>query len=298
MKYSLIIGYQLFEKNRDFPNIRVTLNDKFIEQFPCDNEESTELSLYEEKFVEIKGECGYGFKQLRLFKTQYTSPKKFTVIELDATNWPDLGKLTVEVENNDSNYNNGFVSKRSIVSLNPIFLIRTDLLNDKNTMQIIMQYEVVAKEHPPLMRRRGHDRVNRWRWPGRTAYPLCMDSNGIFWRTLDHEHTTKGGNFKLDFEVIKKHKSYILQQSNVVIDPEHKDSKHLNVVNGIFRMDDFFRAWYQSFTKDQFISRYSASYNRDHESIRHLEVAPAHLRTLNSEVRGDEHLVIRNFTNK
>ncbi len=60
MKYSLIIGYQLFEKNRDFPNIRVTLNDKFIEQFPCDNEESTELSLYEEKFVEIKGECGYG----------------------------------------------------------------------------------------------------------------------------------------------------------------------------------------------------------------------------------------------
>ena len=298
MKYSLIIGYQLFEKNNTFPTIRVNLNDKFIDQFTCDNMESTELSLYEEKFVEIAGEYGYGFKQLRLFKSQYKSPKKFTIIELNTSDWPDIGKLSVEVIDNDSNYNNGFMTKRSIVSLNPIFLIKTDLLYDKNTMQRIMQYEVIAQEHPTLMRRRGHDRVNRWRWPGRTAYPLCMDSNGIFWKTLDYEYTTKGGNFKLDFTITKKHKSFILQQANVVIDPDNKNSERLNVINGVFRIDDFFRAWYQSFTKDQFISRYSASYNRDHESIRHLEVGPAHLTTLNSEVGGDEHLVIRNITNK
>ena len=101
MKYSLIIGYQLFEKNNTFPTIRVNLNDKFIDQFTCDNMQSTELSLYEEKFVEIAGEYGYGFKQIRLFKSQYKSPKKFTIIELNTSDWPDIGKLSVEVIDND-----------------------------------------------------------------------------------------------------------------------------------------------------------------------------------------------------
>lgn len=300
MKYSLIIGYQLFEKNQDkFPTVRVTLDGRFVDEFKCDNEDSTQLPLYEEKFVEIKGDHGYNFRQLRLFKTEYRSPKKFTVIELDASDWPTLGTLSIEVLGNTSNYNNGFVTKRSLVLINPVFLIETDLLNDKNKMQRLMQYEEMAITHPDMMKRQGKRIVSRWRWPGRTAYPECMDTNGIFWRYLDdNEYSTKGGNFTVNFNVVKKHKGYILQQTDVALDHEDDKSIRMPPINGIFRIDDFFRAWYQTYCNDKFITRYSAVYNRNDESIRHLEVAPAKLENFNSEIQGNDLFLIRNITNK
>lgn len=300
MKYSLIIGHQLFEKNNDkFPTVRVTLDGRFVDEFTCDNEESTQLQLYEEKFVEIKGDHGYNFKQLRLFKTEYRSPKKFTVIELDSSNWPSHSKLSIEVLDNASNYNNGFMTKRSMVLINPVFLIKTDLLHDKNKMQRIMQYEEMAYVHPTLLRKRGKKIVSRWRWPGRTAYPVCMDTNGIFWRVLDAcEYSSKGGNFKTNFNIVKKHKGYILQQTEAAIDHDDDQSTRMPPINGIFRIDDFFRAWYQSYSKEKFIARYGATYNRDDESIRHLELAPAKLENYNSEIGGNDHFVIRNIKNK
>jgi hypothetical protein len=298
MKYSLIIGHQLFEKFKDYPKIRVFINDRFIEEFLCDNEESTQLDLYDEKYYEINGECGYGFKQLRLFKSQYLSPKKFTIIDLDPSWWKDHNVLKIEVKGNFSNNTNGFITKRSIVALNPVFLLRTDLLNDKKMMQRIMHYDLKAREHPHLLKRRGQDRLKRWRWPGKTAYTLCMDTNGLAWRTNDFEYSTKGGDFMIDFDIIKKHKTYILKQNTIVQDPHEKISEDAHKIIGIFRIDSFFRAWYQSYIKDKFISRYGASFDREHESVKHMSCEPAHIDTTTTELENKDHIVIHNIKNK
>lgn len=300
MKYSLIIGYQLFEKYKNFPIIRVNINGSLIDEFTCDNEESTQLDLYDEKYVEINGTSGYGFKQLRLFKSQYLAPKKYTVIEIDTASWGDHNVLNIEVMNNPSNNTNGFITKRSIVSLNPVFFIKTDLLNDKKTMQRIMSYDLMAKDHPDLLRRRGKDRLGRWRWPGVSIYNLTMDSNGITWRSQDSEHNTKGGDFSVGFNIIKKHRTFILQQTNTVKDT-HIDQGNRNLPNniiGIFRIEPFFRAWYQKYTRNKFISRFTATFDRDHDSVKDMECCPAHLDTGIAELDGENHVIVRSVKNK
>ena len=291
MKYSLIIGHQLFEKYNSYPTIQVWINDILLDQFVCDNEESTQLDLYDERYIEINGKFGYGFKQLRLLKSQYLSPKKFTILELNSSTWSDHNVLSIQVKENFSNNTNGFITKRSVVSLNPVFLIRTDLLNDKKTMQRIMNFDLTAREDPYLLNRRGQEREHRWRWPGKTAYPFIMDTNGIVWRTdSGFEYSTKGGDFSVDFNIVKKHKNFILQQVNVVSES--------NKIIGIFRIDTFFRAWYQSYTKDKFISRSTARFDHDRKIQKHLSIEPAYLNTISTEIESKEHIIIHNIKNK
>ena len=44
MKYYLIIGYQLLEKYKEFPSVRVYINQQLVDEFKCDSEQTTKIS--------------------------------------------------------------------------------------------------------------------------------------------------------------------------------------------------------------------------------------------------------------
>ena len=235
MKYSLIIGYQLIEKYKDFPRVSVHINGQMIDEFVCDNEEAIEISATLTDSDESHDDSGYcnRIESVKTFK--YAVPKKYKVFEVDSSTWPDTGKLVIEVLDNNSNYNNGFMNKRSIVSFGTILLIRKDVLDDKSKMLRIIKKFYYSERNLHLRNRRSSWSLqgNQPRWPGLSNYP------GEHLGFQDSISLTSGGNFNLQCKIKKKHKMHILIKDTVE-------------TKGYFCMDRFFVAWYQYYSKNYF----------------------------------------------
>ena len=162
MKYTLIIGYHLIEKNKDYPTIRISLNNNFISEFDCDNEKT----VVRDTNTQILGETLFyntEYKQAisRWRKNTVTMPCKFKTFELDSTTWKHNNKLCIEIQNNKSNYTNGFMSKRSLVVLRPIYLIPTTWLEDKKkSAKLLKKCYLIERRIGRFMDKK------RWPWPG------------------------------------------------------------------------------------------------------------------------------------
>jgi hypothetical protein len=239
MKYYLIIGYQLLEKYREFPTVRVRLNGQLVDEFLCDNEQTTEISVQAKYSSNYYGTC-HNRKWDSIETSRYMTPAKYKMIELDATSWPDKGELTIEVSNNNSNYNNGFMTLRSIVWITPVILIRKDIHDN-----ISMLHRIMKKLRQELSRSEYIVRNPRTRvtWPGISPYPTKLIDRESF-----EENLHRGGEFTLHFEIRKKHKTHLLVG----------DSRP---VNGYFCVDLFFLAWYQHHTKKCFNLTDEANYD-------------------------------------
>ena len=238
MKYSLIIGYQLIEKNKDFPRVKVHINGQMIDEFVCDNEEAIEISATTTDSDKSHDTMSRNIHIESVRSFNYLVPKKYKVFKVDSSTWPDTGKLVVEVFDSNSDYNNGFMNKRSIVSLGTIFLIREDVLKDKSKMYRIIKkfYSAERQSHLKNIRTRWQQHMDQPRWPGLSDYPgdnqnYDNGNNGI--------RLASGGNFKLQCKIQKKHKTYML-------------IKNKAEAKGYFCMDRFFLAWYQYYSKNYF----------------------------------------------
>jgi hypothetical protein len=244
MKYYLIIGYQLLEKYREFPTVRVHINGQLVDEFLCDNEQTTEVSIQTKHIVNSHGTC-FNKTWDSTETSKFMTPAKYKMIELDATSWPDKGELTIEVSDNNSNYNNGFMTLRSIVWITPVILIRKDIHDNISILHRIMKklrQELIRSGHYWYVPNRTETRAT---WPGISPYPTKLIHRESF-----EENLHRGGEFTLHFEIRKKHKTHLLVG----------DSRP---VKGYFRVDLFFLAWYQHHTKKCFNLTDEATYDID-----------------------------------
>ena len=225
MKYYLIIGYQLLEKYREFPTLRVHINGQLVDEFLCDNEQTKEISVQRRFSKNMSGTC-HNWKWDSTETSKFMTPAKYKMIELDATSWPDKGELTIEVSNNNSNYNNGFMTLRSIVWITPVILIRKDIHDNISILHRIMKKirQMGKKEKSGKFFEQ-----SRATWPGISTY---QDGKLLFQSELH-----RGGNFNLHFEIRKKHKTYMLVDRGT----------H---TKGYFQIDLFFLAWYEHHSKN------------------------------------------------
>ena len=240
MKYYLIIGYQLLEKYRKFPIVRVRLNGQLVDEFLCDNEQTTEVSIQTKHIVNSHRTC-FNKTWDSTETSKFMTPAKYKMIELDATSWPDKGELTIEVSDNNSNYNNGFMTLRSIVWITPVILIRKDMHDNISILHRIMKKLRQELSRSGYIVRNPKTRVT---WPGISPYPTKLIDRESF------EELHGGGEFTLHFEIRKKHKTHLLVG----------DSRP---VNGYFCVDLFFLAWYQHHTKKCFNLTDEANYDID-----------------------------------
>ena len=242
MKYYLIIGYQILEKYREFPTLRVHINGQLVDEFLCDNEQTKEISVQRRFSKNMSGTC-HNWKWDSTETSKFMTPAKYKMIELDATSWPDKGELTIEVSNNNSNYTNGFMTLRSIVWITPVILIRKDIHDNISILYRIIK-KLRQEEHRRGYELRQNGLETRATWPGISPY----STREIDTESFQELHS--GGEFTLHFEIRKKHKTHIL-----VVDSRP--------VKGYFRVDRFFLAWYEHHTKKCFNLTESITYNID-----------------------------------
>jgi hypothetical protein len=234
MKYYLIIGYQLVEKYKNFPTVRIHVNGQLVDEFDCDNEQATEISSQTRMLKSISKKPGKQFIN-QLETVTYTIPSKCRIIELDSSKWVDHGKLVLSVSNNNSNYNNGFMTKGSQVWFTPVLLVRKDIYDHESIL-----YSIIEKfNHVRNNCRKTKIDHSKWestvrhKWPGFNTY---RDRRSANTQSVD---LFRGGNFEIKFDIIKKHKTYMLVEDNV---PSI----------GYFYIDRFFEAWYQHYRKNHF----------------------------------------------
>ena len=136
--------------------------------------------------------------------------------------------MKIEVTNNKSNYTNGFMSKKSMVIINPVYLVPKDLFDDKSKMHRIIKRTAQLKGKTPaagFLKSKKYLSRNRIQWPGFCLYPdhRQFASYGTVLK--------QGGDFEINFNIQKKHRVYVL-------------SLDTNLPIGYFFTDDFFYAWY------------------------------------------------------
>jgi len=238
MKYYLIIGYQLIGKYKNFPTVRVHINKQLVDEFVCDNEKSMEISSQLRLGWHISEEYGT-INRDQLDTISYTTPAKFRNIELDASTWLDYGKLVLSVSNNNSNYNNGFMTKKSLVWFTPVLLIRKDVYDHESILHSIIK----KLHHARLTGRSDSDDRRKWdskvrhKWPGFNTYRDRRFSN--LGSTIGNVDLFQGGNFEIEFDIKKKHNTHMLVEKDVPL-------------KGYFYMDRFFEAWCQHHKKNYF----------------------------------------------
>ena len=242
-KYFLFIGYQTFEKYQHFGKIQVYLNDTLLEEFDASNEESTSVSHIlktgkRKNPVRPQFDIGFKIQYPNSLDTEYEynfqSPKKFKVIDLAETNfqYKKVNNLTIKVKGGPSNYTNGFVTKKNMIMLFPIFMIPETMFIDTKLIDKLFErnkkfFYAMAKnkirdwtttEFPFYDYRDFHIdlsgtnagstplRCKQFQWPGPNVAENSNKPNSYF--VLGNAH---GGNFDLKFYIHKKYNYYSLQ---------------------------------------------------------------------------------------
>lgn len=226
MKYCLIIGYQLFEKNKEFPTVRISINGNLVDEFLCDNENSSEISTGVKEDLIWQSRTHYKLRTNKQIFT-FSTPKKCKMYDIDSSTLSDKGSFKIEVVNNKSNYTNGFMTKKSLVMLSPVFLVPKWLLDDEATMSRIIKKSCCVKDKTPngdliTLKHQEKDHVN---WPGYCNYADHPKQK------IDKDLLVSGGDFDIEFQIRKKHGIYLLTKPNTS-------------PTGFFHIDDFFYAFY------------------------------------------------------
>lgn len=142
MKYLLGIGFFLKKRYKKNPSVRVFLDDTFIDEFYIDeNLESKRQWLSDPTHWIYE-------KQEWIWHFTYSGPKaqplskprplnrygmdfcrRFRYYILDYQDLKNSSKLRFEIDNNDTNYTNGFMTRSTLIDLSKIFLIPCKYVN-------------------------------------------------------------------------------------------------------------------------------------------------------------------------
>ena len=112
MQYVLGLGI-LCKKYKKNPNIRVFADNTFIDEFEITHSDETK------KFTDISKNCKM---------TKNWSAKHFHILHIDEKHLNS--KISIHVQNDDSNYTNSFMSKSTVIAFDSIFLIPKHFLDN------------------------------------------------------------------------------------------------------------------------------------------------------------------------
>jgi hypothetical protein len=120
MKYLLGIGFVVTQKYRKDPIVRVNIDNRFIDEFSLDDNPDYDKEwllnfdpwIYKAPFTEWDN---HHQPWLNIRLNQGTFPKKFNIYVLDEKQLKDKKQLVLDIQNSDSNYTNGFMTKSTLL---------------------------------------------------------------------------------------------------------------------------------------------------------------------------------------
>jgi hypothetical protein len=235
MKYYLIIGYQTLEKFRDYGRIQLYFNDLLLEDFTADEENNItnifhntninhDTRVFETMYHSKQPKENY-FKK-SIYRVYDSQPKKIKVLEIDSNEFQraNITKLTIKIVGGPSNNANGFISKRNMVVIFPVFLLPKfsfafDLLNrvyNKMKENFFSKYKLnsypfyIKDNEVPQPNEDGTYIINKkpLQWPGPNYVPINENSKNCL--LLGQPI---GNDCEINFYIHKKHKIYSIHTS-------------------------------------------------------------------------------------
>ena len=259
MKYLLGIGFIVTEKYRKDPVARVNIDDTFIDEIVVDDYPNYDkvwvgdenMWPHTSPVVDYDHKGGRildGHKRTLFQPTKsWTFPKKFKTYVIDQDQLQGKKQLVVKIQNSDSNYNNGFMTKSTLIDMNaflvPLKWIKLFKSGGTNHMYDFNQ-EVADPEHAG----------NYFMLKGRLAtcngeilrraegYPFAWKS---FWNGEERDSWAVGGDGTLRIQLLTK------KSGTVMFDPYDQETlllqseKKVEQDTGFYISEKFFSLAHQ-----------------------------------------------------
>lgn len=203
MKHLLVLGI-VYEYYKSPAIITIRTKNKLIDQLHLyqSHPETTNIRKYLDKdnLAVIDKRLDPNGKFIKDQWT-YTYPTYYKTIEIDDEDISD--KITIEVDNSNSNYTNGFMTKSSVLKFSMIALIPKWITENKcsKMIQIAMRFLDGHENKFSDLENYHEDLRKRYYWPLTKFYTIEYPSK----QEVKHYQEFIGGSFKIKFDVRQKH---------------------------------------------------------------------------------------------
>ena len=201
MEYVLGIGTRLVEKYKKNPNIQIFINGILEDEFELANHETITAK------TEVTEKWNRGL-QFSITNTEtrireISIPKTLKFYTLDSNNIKE-GKLEIKIENDDTNYTNGFMTKSTLIQMYPVFLLPKPLLNadllQRIWKDILLLVDFKPGFNPTAIMPSVENPMLEWPIPSAIKW---QNKNIINFEPF-------GGSGTITYDIVKKHGIYSL----------------------------------------------------------------------------------------
>jgi len=217
MDLTLIIGYvcNIYKKP---PSVRIFLNNFFIDEFECNSTISIdEMKLYRPLDERDNKIFGYKSDPLNPSKPltcknidQSVNLKYYNLKNLPINN-ESLLCVRIEVDNNDSNYTNGFITQSTMVSFPIISLLSTKTFQNWHefSKRYLLRLKKLREKHQDIQSIKKH-------YTKKGLFFAIRRENFIFYKNDEKKYIYSnmcGGSGKFEIKFYKKYFNIICDKS-------------------------------------------------------------------------------------
>jgi hypothetical protein len=204
MKYFLVLGIE-YKKYKKPAHITVYVGEKFIDTFQLDRDflcTTDVLAQIDTKWYEKHGRPEW-LKRPDWTDTwkRHKLPTYFKVYELDDNNLE--GKLTIKVDNSNTDFTNGFMKNCSLIRLAIPALVKKESVAGRG--EKIIDDLIKSEAEMFVEGEKSNHLMKNKRWPVADLFTIVRDKHfpgpseqGDRWWWI-------GGSFTAEFEIVKRH---------------------------------------------------------------------------------------------
>lgn len=205
--YVLVLGieYQYFKRPG---TVTVRVGDHFVDEFRLTRDYlcTNHLPHIESKWYDKQGKNHWLTRQeyIQDWKAQ---PSLIKVYELDHSIIQD--KLKLHVQNSNSDYNNGFMSKSSLIKFSTVALFNKELVQNRGEklFQILRRF---SHHRYRCVEQVGRQKTQIYKWPSAHSFRVCRHGNERTQTAISDRLWWMGGSFTAEFPIKTKHQTKYL----------------------------------------------------------------------------------------
>ena len=210
MKYTLVLGIE-YKKYKDPAVVTVSIGNKFIDTFQLEKD----FAKIDQSISNIEHRWFNEFdKKNRLSRSRNSKklwenvPSFFKIYQINDTDIE--GNLKVKVDNDNTDFTNGFMKNNSVLSLSIVAFFPSVLCNNKGEKLIKTCIKLNDGYHKFLARHDGHSGIDKLRpestWPVAESFYVRREDEVYEKSEIKDETWAIGGSFTAEFPIGKKHK--------------------------------------------------------------------------------------------
>jgi hypothetical protein len=123
MRYLLVVGFAC-EVYRKEPRARIYINNQLIDEFYIQHHKDTFTTAAKKSWGDTHILQPYSYTERENIKINCLPPVRFYEIEIDQKQ--NQAELYIEIKNDDSNYNNGFMTNSTLLQLQACYFFPLD----------------------------------------------------------------------------------------------------------------------------------------------------------------------------